>query len=269
MPEVNRGRAGKASATSDRGTPGNPLDSILRPPEDAAMTTATSETFKVWAGDDRAYGPVDGATLTHWIKDDRVFPETFVQFQSDGRWSRADNLDALRVHFPAAGTGGGSASRAVATADDLRALTVFENLSDAALEQLAALGECFEIAPPSLVVRTGDACDAVYFVLAGQLRVRLVVGIVDKQDKTLCTLGPGEFFGELGMFLQSKRTADVLAESPSRLFRLSTNAFQLIVKQLPELASPILFNIGVTMAKRIAEDNQRFYREVTSQFLWA
>jgi hypothetical protein len=71
------------------------------------------------------------------------------------------------------------------------------------------------------------------------------------------------------MFLQSKRTADVLAETQSRLFRMSTNAFQLIVKQIPELASPILFNIGTTMAHRIAEDNQRFYREVTSQFLWA
>lgn len=47
-----------------------------------------------------------------------------------------------------------------------------------------------------------------------------------------------------------------------------TNAFRLIVKQIPELAPPILFDIGATMTRRIAEDNQRFYREVTSQFLW-
>jgi hypothetical protein len=42
----------------------------------------------------------------------------------------------------------------------------------------------------------------------------------------------------------------------------------LLVRQLPELAAPILFNISVAMAQRIAKDNERFYREVTSQFLW-
>lgn len=229
------------------------------------MSAASSESFKVWADDDQAYGPVDSATLISWIKDERVFPETFVQLQSDRSWCRAGNMEPLREHFPATRATG----LKLATATALRELSVFANLSDAALQQLAVLGECFDVDPPNLVVRTGDPCDAVYFVLSGQLRVRLIVGIVDKQDKTLCTLGAGEFFGELGMFLQSKRTADVLAESPSCLFRVSTNAFQLIVKQLPELASPVLFNIGVTMAKRIAEDNQRFYREVTSQYLWA
>lgn len=69
--------------------------------------------------------------------------------------------------------------------------------------------------------------------------------------------------------MQSKRTADVVAETESRLFRINANAFRLLVKQIPELAAPILFNIGVTMARRIAEDNQRFYREVNSQFIWA
>jgi len=120
-----------------------------------------------------------------------------------------------------------------------------------------------------LIVRQGDPCDSVYFVLDGELRVRLLVGVVDRVDKTLCKLGRGEFFGELGMFLQSKRTADVIAETQSLLFRMSTNAFQLLIKQIPELASPVLFNIGATMAQRVADDNQRLYREMTSQFVWA
>ena len=52
-------------------------------------------------------------------------------------------------------------------------------------------------------------------VLDGELRVRMLVGVVDRVDKTLCKLGRGEFFGELGMFLRSKRTADVIAETQS------------------------------------------------------
>ena len=71
-----------------------------------------------------------------------------------------------------------------------------------------------------------------------------------------------------GVFLQSKRTADVIVEKRSRLFQISTNAFQLLVKQIPELASPVLFNIGATMARRVSEDNHRLNKEVTSPFVW-
>jgi len=50
-----------------------------------------------------------------------------------------------------------------------------------------------------------------------------------------------EFFGEVGMFLQSTRMADVVTETQARLLRLSSNAFQLLIKEAPELAGPLLF----------------------------
>jgi hypothetical protein len=235
------------------------------------MSHSSAESFKMWAEDEVVYGPVDLATLVQWIQDERLFPETFVQPQSDLRWRRAADVEALRKEFPAAAdagaaeVGGGASSVAGA----LREFPLFAGLTNEGLEQIAALGKSYEVAPSDLVVRQGDPCDAVYFVLSGELRVRLIIGVVDRMDKTLCKLGSGECFGELGMFLQSKRTADVIAETQSQLFRMTTNSFQLLVKQIPELASPVLFNLGATMARRVAEDNQRFYREVTSQFLWA
>jgi len=230
----------------------------------------SEDHYKVWAEDENTYGPVDSETLLQWIKDGRVVPGTFVQPQSLGCWRRAGDVEALGDQFPAAADGAIPAGDAgTAPAEALGQFTVFSTLSAEGLAQLAALGKTYDVPANTLIVHTGDPCDAVYFVLSGGLRVRLLVGIADQQDKTLCKLGTGEFFGELGMFLQSKRTADVLAETESRLFRIDTNAFRLLVKQIPELAAPILFDLGVAMAQRIAEDNQRFYREVTSQFLWA
>lgn len=235
------------------------------------MNPGDTEQYKVWADDFAIYGPVDEATLAEWIKDARVIPGTFVESQSDQRWHRAGALPNLRNLFPPSAEVSTSAADRPeqAAAQELRGFPIFTNLCDAGLAQLAALGRFYDVAPGTLIVRKGDDCDAVYFVLSGELRVRLLVGVVDKQDKTLCTLTGGEFFGELGMFLQSQRTADVIADAPSRLFRISTSAFQLMVKEIPELASPVLFDLGLTMAKRIADDNRRFYREVTSQFLWA
>jgi hypothetical protein len=234
------------------------------------MSAASAESFKMWAEDEKVYGPVDIATLVQWIQDDRCFLETFVQPQSGSCWRRAVDVQILREKFPmAAHAATEEVSGDVSSvAEALREFPFFAGLTNEGLEQIAALGRCYEVAPGDLIVQQGDPCDSVYFVLSGQLRVRLIIGAVDRIDKTLCKLTGGEFFGELGMFLQSKRTADVIAETESRLFRMSTNAFQLLVKQIPELAAPVLFNIGATMARRVAEDNQRLYREVTSQFVW-
>lgn len=232
--------------------------------------SASADSFKMWAEDEKVYGPVGVETLFQWIQEKRLFPETFVQGQSDLCWRQAADVESLRQKFPIAADADAAAAndRALAVAEALREFPFFAGLTNDGLEQIAALGRFYQVAPGALVVREGDLCDAVYFVLAGELRVRLIIGAVDRIDKTLCKLGKGEFFGELGMFLQSKRTADVIAETQCHLFRMSTNAFQLLVKQIPELASPVLFNIGATMARRVADDNKRLYREVTSQFLW-
>ena len=44
------------------------------------MSPANAESFKMWAEDEKVCGPVDISTLVEWIQDDRVLPETFVQF---------------------------------------------------------------------------------------------------------------------------------------------------------------------------------------------
>ena len=231
------------------------------------MSSENAVSFNVWAEDSSVYGPASLDTMVAWIQDERVLPETFVQVPPDLLWRQARNVEALRGKFP--GDAAAVMPSVPAAVDALRELPVFEGVSENGLEQLAALGSFMEVDFGSVVVRKGDPCDAVYFIIAGELRVRLVVGLVEQSDKTLCTIGSGEFFGELGMFLQGKRTADVLAERSSRLFCMPTAAFLLMVRQIPELGAAILFNIGKTTAKRMSADNQRFYREVTSQYLWA
>jgi len=245
------------------------LDLFSASTENEFMNFSRADSFKMWAADDSAYGPVNVTTLIEWIEDGRVAPDTFLQPQSDFRWRRAADVEPLREKFPSAKGGGvlSSGEELLRTAA-LGEFALFAGLSDAGLTQLAALGKFYEAPPGTVIVQTGEPSDAVYFVLSGGLRVRLIIGIVDRQDRTLCKLESGEIFGELGMFLQSKRTADVIAETESRLFRMTNNAFRLLVHQIPEFAAPVLFNCGRAMARRIADDNQRFYHEVTSQFNW-
>jgi CRP-like cAMP-binding protein len=104
-----------------------------------------------------------------------------------------------------------------------------------------------------------------YFLLDGTVRARLLVGL---DDKTLARIAPGEFFGEMAMFTQSPRSADVVAETNARLLRFGADSFHRLIKENPEAAAPMLFAIARTMANRIWEDNTRFQREVAADFVW-
>jgi CRP-like cAMP-binding protein len=94
----------------------------------------------------------------------------------------------------------------------------------------------------------------------------LLVGV--KNETTLRRISGGEFFGEVGMFLQSTRMADVVADTRARLLRISSNAFQKLIKETPELSAPLLFSLAATMAKHMADDHQRSSRGATAEFLW-
>ena len=78
----------------------------------------------------------------------------------------------------------------------------------------------------------------------------------------------GEFFGDMAMFTQSPRSADVIAENEARLLRFGADSFRLLIGQNPAAAAPVLFGLAGTMAHRILEDNERFQREVASEFVW-
>lgn len=234
------------------------------------MNPAGQDSNKVWDNDNTVYGPVDLSHVIDWIRENRILPETFIHAQSEDRWYRAQDLELLREHFPGREQSAPRAAHYDKSARinpaERRQFTIFSALTDEELEQFSTLGDTYEIAPETLVVRQGDSCDAVHFVLAGVLRVRVLVGD-PPDDTTLCRISAGEFFGEMGLFLQSIRTADVIAESQARLFRMPNNAFQLLVRQMPQLAAPILYGIARALASRMADDSKRLYQDLTSQIL--
>jgi CRP-like cAMP-binding protein len=130
------------------------------------------------------------------------------------------------------------------------------------LEQVLRFGELYIVPPHSCIIRKGDPGDAIYLVLSGEVRVRLVIGM---EDKTLATIRPGQFFGEMALFNDSPRSADVVAVTETRLMRITRHAFRLFMEEIPELASPIFYNLA--MADRLVAANKRYQLDTATEFV--
>ena len=223
------------------------------------------ESYKVWAVDNMVYGPIELQTLVEWVQEGRVTQQTWVHTASRNCWVRAKDFPSLREHFPDATDTVYIPRYGAVTAEELRKFPVFARLSLADLQQFLRFSKLQEFAPKDYVLEKGAPCDAAYFVVSGEVRARLIVG---HDEVALGRIAEGEFFGEMGMFIQSTRTADVVAESETRLLKLTAQAFQLMISEIPQLAASLLYAMAQSMAHRIADDNDKLKREVTSGFLW-
>ncbi len=239
------------------------------PPSMSLQRNYTEETYKVWACDNQVYGPIELPMLVQWVQEGRVLPETWVFMEANNEWRQARKIEPLHVQFPPGNETTFLQQLAEAggelTPQELRQVPILSNLSNAALAQVIRLGYLHSLEPGKIVLRKGEPGDALFFVLSGTLRARLIVGL---EDKTLAKIGAGEVFGEMAMFTQSPRSADVVCEEEARLLRLDAQGFHQLIERNSEAAAPMLFSMASMMANRIKDQNWRFQRDSAAEFLW-
>jgi hypothetical protein len=222
-----------------------------------------AQDFFIWGIDDAPYGPVPLPVLVNWIQDERVVSDTWVFARSAGTWQRAGDIAEIKNHFEKkAAPPSGDTSRAGITPGSLRRIKILADMNDAQLAHLTDFLEKIRLTQWTEVFRQGEAGDAMYMILEGELRARVKVG---EQEMILSTFGPGEFFGDMALFDHGPRSADVVANVDSTVLKLSVVAFDRLTREAPALATPFLQATARTLSARIRADNKRLDR-VTKQF---
>lgn len=103
-------------------------------------------------------------------------------------------------------------------------------LPSAPREEVARAVERMELVPAAAgetILRQGEEPDAFYIVVRG--RVAVFDEAPDGREREVNRLGPGDFFGEIGLLTGARRMATVRAIEPTELMRLDQEAFRRLV----------------------------------------
>jgi len=217
--------------------------------------------YRIWGVDNVVYGPVDLPTLVQWVQQERVTAGTWVHLHPADTWQKAAHVPGLKDLFegrpPAAPTSPPprETERVSLKPGTLRRVKILGNFSDAQLERFVDFMEWRRARAWEDIVREGSPGDAMYLLLEGEVRVRLMIA---GKETILTTLAAGEFFGEVALFDHGPRSADVIANKECLLLRIPAGAFQRLVEEAPDLAAPFLFAIAKTLIARIRADNKRY-----------
>ncbi|KAI9353604.1 cyclic nucleotide-binding-like protein [Obelidium mucronatum] len=133
------------------------------------------------------------------------------------------------------------------TSEDLKKIPLFRDCETKFLHSLALKLNPVQYRQGEPIVVKGEIANEMYFVVQGTAEV-----FSEENGAVFAEFHPGTFFGEVGIFLETKRIASVRAQSSViTVFKLSKVDLDEVLKEYPEIALKIK-----TEAKQRFELNQ-------------
>jgi CRP/FNR family cyclic AMP-dependent transcriptional regulator len=120
----------------------------------------------------------------------------------------------------------------------LRAVPLFSSVPDEQLRALATVVTRKSVTRGATIMVAGDQTDSLYIILSGRLKV--MMSDAEGKEVILSILGPGEFFGEMGLIDDSPRSASVLAIEPCELLSIAKRDFNKCLADNFEMAMAVM-----------------------------
>jgi len=114
----------------------------------------------------------------------------------------------------------------------LQSIPLFAALSKKQRRAVAKQADEVDIEVGRHLVREGEFAYEFFAIEQGTAEVR-------RGEQYLAELGPGEFFGEMGLVGDVPRSASVIARSPMTVIVMTGSAFRQVDRELPEVGTQI------------------------------
>ncbi len=119
---------------------------------------------------------------------------------------------------------------------------MFRRLSQSELERIAGWLQSYSIPEGDVLVREGASAHEFFLIEDGEAAVL-------EEGERVAVLGPGDFFGEIGLLETGRRTASVIAATPMDVIVMYRPEFERMKVELPTVADQIQAAIRTRLPK--------------------
>jgi CRP-like cAMP-binding protein len=123
-------------------------------------------------------------------------------------------------------------------ASPLARVALFKELPEPGLQMLAERGRPKHFAAGAVIMRQGDASDALHVITRG--RVRVERDQAGEAPLVLAELGVGDVVGEMGLLDSSPRSATVTTLEDTETLEIHATVMAVVVMQFPQVAAALL-----------------------------
>jgi CRP/FNR family transcriptional regulator, cyclic AMP receptor protein len=120
----------------------------------------------------------------------------------------------------------------------LKSVPLFASFPDEQLRMLVTVVTRRSAPRGSVIMAAGDQIDSLYIVISGRLKV--MMSDAEGKEVILSLIGPGEFFGEMGLIDDSPRSASVVAIEPCELIAITKREFNKCLAENFEMAMGVM-----------------------------
>jgi len=136
----------------------------------------------------------------------------------------------------------------------IKDILLFKFLSEREIDDLMTMCEIEVYDEGEQIVTEAEVEQAFYAIISGSVEVD--VNESRRKNVYICTIGAGEVFGEAGMFMKVKRTANVNSLSETILLHITRKSFIQFIKKYPTTGNKLLMVIVYSLLKKLRAANQ-------------
>jgi CRP-like cAMP-binding protein len=131
----------------------------------------------------------------------------------------------------------------------IRNVRVFKGLEPSHLERLVGVCTRLKIDEEELALRANGDGEEIFIVLSGRLAV------ISSDHETLALINPGLCVGEMAVFTNRKRSADVKAVLPTEVLKLHRDDLFQFVEDEPVAGNIVYRNVIEMLSSHMANNN--------------
>jgi glutaminase len=136
----------------------------------------------------------------------------------------------------------------------LKDFVLLSSWTDTSIEALARHLKSRRFVTGEVLIETGTKARSLYFLTEGRVHVAIPVG--NGTSRRVSTIDAGNVFGELALFGQGKRTADIVADCDGCALELGTDDLAAFGATAPEQQLALALAVGRSLADRLGRANR-------------